>query len=449
MVNPTPGAANRRPALSGRVPVLPALLALLLTSAPGSPSALLTPPFSHTLGFQRIGRYYLRLYLGSGFRVDDPQGMCGAKMTEEDDPTTSRDDHILTLFGVNSGTGQIVYNVKLLEPRIYGSEGPGTGEFRQPHGIACNPEGDVYVADTGNDRLVRLRYAGGRLVWVSVPDAALAAPRDVALDSRNRVYVTEYGADRVVVLDSSGARLAAWSGELDRPTGIAVIDQAAPYNQYGTDAAVVVDRDGRRLSLFSLDGRLRRQVDIRRLGLTEGEFSYAAFDRHGNCYVTDQLADQVHVFDPELAHIVSFGDDSRFNSPRGILLWRRFGQLFVNEAEGGQYYWVGLDGYLIGCYPAEFDSRRPGTTIALYVTGVADIEVHVTDAAGRLVRALTPPHDQRPGEVLIVWDGLDDRGALVPVGEYQVHAVIRPTYSTPRRIHKKELAGTVRRVADR
>ena len=425
------------------------LLALTASVGLGRPTTLLTPPFSHTLGFQRIGRHYLRLYLGGDFRVSDPEGMCGAKMVEEDDPTTTRDDHILTLFGVNSGTGQIVYNVKLIEPRIYGSAGSDTGQFDRPHGIACNPAGDVYVADTGNDRVVRLRYTGGRLHWVSVLDDDVSAPRDVALDSRGRVYVTESGADRVRVYGPDGARIAAWTGDLDAPTGIAVLDRDADYNQYQTDAAVVIDQDGTRLSLFSLGGLLLRQVDMRRLGLTRAGFSYAAFDRHGNCYVTDRVNEQVHVFDPELKHIVTFGDDSRFSSPRGLVIWRRFGQLFVNEVEGGQYYWLGLDGYLIGCYPGEFDSGQPGTTIALYVTGVADVEVRITGPDGRIVRTLTPPHDQRPGEVLIVWDGLDNEGRLVPVGEYRVAAVIRPTYSTPRRIHSKELTGTVRRVPDR
>lgn len=425
------------------------MLALATPAAAGRPTALLTPPFSHTLGFQRIGRQYLRLYLGTDFRVSDPEGMCGAKMVEEDDPTTSRDDHILTLFGINSGTGQIVYNVRLIEPRIYGSLGSDTGQFDRPHGITCNPEGDVYVADTGNDRIVRLRYANGRLHWVSVLDTDIRAPRDVALDSRGRVYATESGTDRVRVYDSAGNLLATWAGDLEGPTGIAVIDKDAPYNQFQTDAAVVIDREGSRLNLFSLGGLLLRQYDMRRLGLSRAGFSYATFDRHGNCYIADRENDQIHVFDPELKHVVSFGDDSRFSSPRGIVIWRRFGQLFVNEAEGGQYLWVGLDGYLIGCYPEEFGSDQPGTTIALYVTGVADVELKVNGPDGVLVRTLTPPHDQRPGEVLVVWDGLNNEGRLVPPGEYRITATIRPTYSTPRRIHSKELVGTVRRLPDR
>ncbi len=79
---------------------------------------MVVPPFKHTLGFYRIGSLYINMYLGPNFKLSEPEGLCGAKMEEEDDTTTGRDDHILTLFGVNSGTGQILYNVKLLEPRI-------------------------------------------------------------------------------------------------------------------------------------------------------------------------------------------------------------------------------------------------------------------------------------------------------------------------------------------
>ena len=125
---------------------------------------MMVPPFEHTLGFNRIGRYFVNLYLGRGFHIADPQGICGAKMIEEDDPKTLRDDHILTMFTVNSGTGQVVYNVKLLEPKVFGAAGSGPGQFRRPHGICCNPAGDVYVADTDNNRVVRQRRSRVRPV---------------------------------------------------------------------------------------------------------------------------------------------------------------------------------------------------------------------------------------------------------------------------------------------
>jgi len=410
---------------------------------------MIVPPFKHTLGFNRISSFYISMYLGRDFNLSSPEGLCAAKMQEEEDTTTWRDDHILTLFGVNSGTGQIVYNVKLLEPRIYGREGSDTGQFRNPHGICGNTAGDVYVADTDNDRVVRLRYSKTRLSWVACFSAGLKRPYDVAIDSRGLVYVTDTDNDRIRVFQSDGTAVATWSPVLERPTGIAVLDQGAQFNDLGTDCAVVIDRGGTRLSQFNLAGQLLRQNDCRRIGLDTAGFSYCAFDRHGNVYVTDRVNNQVHLFDSRLRYIISYAGptEARLNAPRGIAIGRRFGQVFLSEADGGSYYWLGLDGYLIGCYPQSFNSERPGSTIALYITEMAEVVVEISDTLGRLVRSLTPPHEQKPGEVLIVWDGKDNKGNLVQEGEYQIKATIRPVYSQPRYILKKELYGKVWRVA--
>ncbi|MBM3315130.1 hypothetical protein FJY71_04720, partial [candidate division WOR-3 bacterium] len=398
------------------------LLLLLLVAAPENPTTLITPPFQHTLGFNRIGRLLVSMYLGPGFRMDDPQGLCGAKMVEEDDTTTYRDDHILTLFGVNSGTNQIVYNVKLLEPKVFGSEGTGPGRFRRPHGICCNPEGDVYVADTDNGRVVRLRYSETELSWAGVLDSGLAAPHDVAIDSRGTVYVTDTGNDAVKVYAPDGTLTAAWHPGLERPTAVAAIDRDARFNLTGSEHVVVIDRGGTRVNQLSLSGALLRRLDCRRIGLDSAGFAYCTFDLHGNAYVTDRLNHEIHVFDPALRYVVSYGrgSDGRsvLDSPRGITIWRRFGQVFVAEADGGSYYWVGLDGYFVGCFPPQFGPDTPGTTIALYVTEVADVAVEVSDTTGRVVRTLTPPHEQRPGEVLIIWDGRDNGGRVVAEGVY-------------------------------
>ncbi|MEO0079652.1 MAG: FlgD immunoglobulin-like domain containing protein [candidate division WOR-3 bacterium] len=424
-------------------------LVLMLILAAEEPTTMIVPPFRHTLGFNRIGRFYISMYLGPDFKLAEPEGLCGVKMEEEDDPSTGRDDHILTLFGVNSGTGQIVYNVRLLEPRIYGRMGSDTGQFLNPHGICCTNQGDVYVADTDNDRIVRLRYSNGRLSWVTSFGNSLRRPHDVAVDSRGLVYVADTENDRIRVFRPSGTLVADWSPLLEKPTGIGVLDQAARFNDFGHECAVVIDRGGTRLNQFNLSGQLLRQTDCRRIGLDTAGFAYCAFDRHGNLYVTDRLNSQVHLFDAGLRYIISYAGpaDARLNSPRGIAIGRQFGQVFLSEADGGSYYWLGLDGYLIGCYPQSFNSQRPGTTIALYITEMAEVTVEVSDSLGRVVRSLTPPHQQRPGEVLIVWDGNDNQGGLVPEGEYRIKVTVRPVYSQPKYILKKELFGRVWRTA--
>ncbi len=393
------------------------------------------------------------MYLGGNFRVDDPQGLAATKIREEEDTTTWRDDALLTLFAVNSGSGQIVYNVKLLKPGIFGSKGTGIGQFNRPHGIACNPDGDVYVADTDNNRLVRLRYAQGKLTWVAVVDSGLGHPYDVTVDSRGKVYLTDTDSNRIIVYQSDGAKAAVFRPGLEHPGAIAILDRNEQFNELGLDLLTVVDRSGTRINQLNLNGEIKRQIDCRRIGLDSADFAYCDFDRYGNLYVTDRLNSTVHIFDPGLNYITSFGTapgtagrEAVFKSPRGIAIGKKFGQVFISEEDGGQYYLIALDGYLIGCFPEEFNSQRPGTTIALYLTQKAEITIEIRDATDSVVRALTPPYHQGPGEVLIVWDGRDDKGELVPTGQYVIRVTIRPTYSRPRYTFKKELTTRVVRL---
>jgi len=426
---------------------VPILLTLLLAS---QPTTLIPPPFTHTLGFNRVSAYYLNMYLGKNFHVDNPEGICCSKMKEEEDTTTWRDDALLTLFAVNSGTGQIVYNIKLIKPGIYGSKGSGNGNFNNPHGITCNEYGDVYVADTDNRRLIRLRYTRGELNWVTVVDSSLILPYDVSMDSKGNVYLVDAAANCIYVYGPDNTRLRTITPGLTFPTAIAVIDRNASDNDLALDQTVVIDHFGTRINQLNQDGQIIRSIDCRRIGLDTAGFSYCAFDRYGNIYVTDRVNCRLHIFAPGLKYITSFGRATNapgqqpiFNSPRGIAIGRKFGQLFITESDGGQYYLIALDGWLIGCFPEQFDSLRPGTTIAIYLTQRAEIMIDIVNSTGEIIRTLTSAYEQGPGEVLIVWDGRNQKGMIVPPGEYSIRITLRPTYSRPRYTLKKELLTSV------
>jgi len=112
-----------------------------------------------------------------------------------------------------------------------GSSGSGPGEFDHPEAVAVDGAGDMYVADTYNNRVVKLSAAGAVIdEWGSrgTGDGRFHSPTGIALDAAGNVYVVDSENNRVEVFDSSGHFLQKWGergigpGEFSFPTAIAV-----------------------------------------------------------------------------------------------------------------------------------------------------------------------------------------------------------------------------------
>jgi outer membrane protein assembly factor BamB len=416
---------------------------LLLTAVFFSePTTLLIPPFKHDFGFHRTSKFLLNMFLGPNFQIDDPEGIVAVKMKETINPKNPTDDGILTLFALNSGASQIIYNSGMTRIGIFGKTGNGKNEFSHPQSITVNEDGDIYVTDTDNNRLVKLKYLKGKLTWDKVLIDNLNAPAGVAIDSKRRIYVTEPGNSRIIVLDSLGKILFTRQKDLVNPTSIAVIDQDDSWNHYQDNFIVVVDNMDQRISQFDINGKLLNTIDARTIGLSHADFGNMAIDYYANIYVTDRANHQIHKFDRNLNYIISFGKegtgDNQFESPRGITIGRHFGQVFISEEEGGQYYWLGLDGYLVECSKEIFTEEQPGTSIALYLTELAQVKVLIYNEQNKIVRFLIQEPKQT-GETFIVWDGRSQEGNIVLPGNYKIKLEIRPTHNASQRYFKKEL----------
>lgn len=134
-----------------------------------------------------------------------------------------------------------------------GSTGSGPGEFESPRALAVGPEGDVYVADYGNDRIEKFTPSGTLLdEWGTRGgrDGRMRGPTGVAVDGRGDVYVVDNGNNRVEVFDSGGHFLAKWGargtalGDLSQPTAIAVDCAGTVY---------VADTNNNRVERFNLN----------------------------------------------------------------------------------------------------------------------------------------------------------------------------------------------------
>jgi DNA-binding beta-propeller fold protein YncE len=88
---------------------------------------------------------------------------------------------------------------------VWGGPGPhdgssAPGRFRHPSGIAVDRAGNVYVADTGNDRIEEFSPSGKLLAMQGSTGSRpgqFRHPTGIAVDGQGNVYVADTGNNRV------------------------------------------------------------------------------------------------------------------------------------------------------------------------------------------------------------------------------------------------------------
>ena len=205
-----------------------------------------------------------------------------------------------------------------------GQSPPAPGTFTEPWGIALDPQGNVYVADTWNHRVQKFDANGKFLLeWGAAGQPGSGpngfwGPRGIAVGGDGRVYLTDTGNKRVVVFDANGKFLQEFKSEsdaaLDEPVGIAL----------GADGRVyVADTWNLRVAVFSADGQFQASWPVQ--GWTSDTLDnkpYIAVDAQGRVYVTDPDGYRVIAFSPLGKALTVFGefgpDENAFGLPVGI-----------------------------------------------------------------------------------------------------------------------------------
>ncbi len=421
-------------------------------SASGEPTTLVYPPFGHCLGIHRITDFHRFIYLGTRTKLSNPTGIAAVKLKAKDDPSTESDDDELTVFGLNTGRCEIIFNTSIYEASLYGSCGSGSGEFREPMGIAADEDGNVFVADTGNDRIVRLLYKNDTLRWIKVfgstgpGERQLDHPTAVALGPSGTLYVCDRGNDRVVVMTSVGEPVRVIDGDeergirLERPGALAVVEGEDPWIARGRDFMVVSDRGGERLLRMTREGRIERVLDARELPVSDARFGSLAIDFYGNVYAIDREGGRIHKLDRDLRYVTSFGGsgtgDREFDDPRDLTLWKRFGQIFVTERSGAQYLWIGTDIMDLAVEPPAISNTGERVTMSYLLTETSRVTIELLDERKKEVGVLVSSRRRPVGLNTERWDDIAARLAEpLPPGRYTFRVTATPTYSSGKYFH--------------
>jgi hypothetical protein len=411
------------------------------------PTTLVFPPFFH-VWVQKANAKQLQWYTKNQVKVFDPQGIAATLLDNRNDPKRSADDAQLTVYGVNSGYDMIIYNTSLSSLSFYGINEKGERRLNRPRGITAHRGGDVYLADTGNNRVVHFFNPRKELKWVRAL-GGMSTPQDVTISADRTVFVADTGNNRVLVFRDD--KLAQSWDNLSSPSGIAATDSTEQWSYYKDNFIIVLDRGGQRLQKFTRDGRLLKVVTAAEIGKPNARFMYAAIDYYSNIFVTDFNNHCVHKFDRELNFLISFGrmggGDKEFIEPRGISIYRRFGQVLVDDRESAQYYWIGTD--VLNPRAARHAEHASCVQLDYFLTEASYVTLEVLDADAKV---LAKPMDKtlrfsgghqeifggRWEPVAAAWIDNQrryDAKALqkmlpVPAGKYVLRLTISATYSS-------------------
>lgn len=109
-----------------------------------------------------------------------------------------------------------------------GVAGDGSDQFNGPSDVLVAPDGSIFVADghgsDGNNRIVKFGPEGEFLMtWgtTGAEHGELRDPHALAMDAAGRLFVGDRGNSRIQIFDQQGEHLATWT-QFGRPSGLFV-----------------------------------------------------------------------------------------------------------------------------------------------------------------------------------------------------------------------------------
>ena len=235
------------------------------------------------------------------------------------------------------------------------ADGPGnTAQFNNPYGVAFAPNGNIYVADTYNQRIRVTNPTTGQVTTLAGTgtegfadgpgtNARFNYPTGVAVAPNGNIYVADQGNQRIRAINPTTGQVTTLAGtgtpgfadgpgntaQFDYPTGVAVAPNGTVY---------VADQENQRIRAINpTTGQVTTLAGTGTEGFADGPGTNAQFNNpygvavapNGTVYVADQGNQRIRAINPTTGQVTTLagssagfadgpGNTAQFLYPQGV-----------------------------------------------------------------------------------------------------------------------------------
>ncbi|MCX6834993.1 MAG: NHL repeat-containing protein [candidate division Zixibacteria bacterium] len=209
------------------------------------------------------------------------------------------------LYLIDAGNKRVVwFDAHLTPVRDFSGEGGTSGRLSEPTGLTVDAQGTLWITDSGRRLLVRcsdkLEYVGEIDPKDDQAPQELIRPAGIAITDFGEIWVADSDNNRIAVLDVLG-QIDHFVGDFTYPGGALRRPSKLLYDRH--DKIYVCDTDNRRIVVYDDRGSLIMEIEHPAL---EDPVA-VALDGHGWIWTLDQNSGRVHCFNQDGHYLTTLG----------------------------------------------------------------------------------------------------------------------------------------------